>query len=483
MSVPPVIAIFDLGKTHKKFLVFDQRYQLVDELATTIPDTIDEDGHPCEDLQAISIWMKESIGTCLQRGDYAVKAINFSAHGASWVHLDDHGIPATPLYDYMKPLLPEFTEDFYGHFGGRESFSMATGSPALDMLNSGLQLYWIKKQKPKLFQHIRTSLHFPQYGNYLFSKKRHADITSIGCHTGLWDFEQRTYHAWLRDEGLRSLLPDPAPPEAFDEVDYGPKGVIPTGIGLHDSSAALLPFIYTAKKPFMLLSSGTWNITLNPYFSGNLSAANYRQDCLYYLRGLNKRVAASRIFLGHEYQYQVSRLEAYYQKGSGYASTIKPQAHLFETVLQHQSPDRVFYPQTMANTGPFPGLNGIAADLNKFTSFEEAYHKLMLDLTYLQQISIGLLHNIRIPNHLYVSGGFVQNEVFMEVLSAFLPGWKIFIAENKRASALGAAVALHSVWQESPLDQSWGTLYPFIPKEKIFVDQYHSYFEVQSSGS
>jgi sugar (pentulose or hexulose) kinase len=176
----------------------------------------------------------------------------------------------------------------------------------------------------------------------------------------------------------------------------------------------------------------------------------------------------------------VSRLEAHFHKTPGYAHRINPQKHLFEAVLERQSPHRVFYPQTMGDTGPFPGLTGDPADLDQFASFEEAYHKLMVDLTYLQQTSIGLLCDINLPGRLYVSGGFVQSKVFMEALSAFLPGWKIFIAENKRASALGAAVALHRAWQQSPLDGSLSALIPFKSSVKIPVDQYHSYFEWQS---
>ncbi|HLR36452.1 MAG TPA: FGGY family carbohydrate kinase, partial [Chitinophagaceae bacterium] len=117
-----VIAIFDLGRTNKKFILFDRDYHIVEEIATNIPDIKDEDGDDCEDLAAIFSWMKQQLQAALDDEKYNIKAINFSSHGASFVHLDQQGNPVTPLYDYMKPLKQEFLNDFYGLFGGKENF-------------------------------------------------------------------------------------------------------------------------------------------------------------------------------------------------------------------------------------------------------------------------------------------------------------------------------------------------------------------------
>jgi sugar (pentulose or hexulose) kinase len=474
MSHKPVIAVFDIGRTHKKFLLFDGAYQVVEEKAVAWPDITDEDGYTCENMHEISAWMREQISGALQRKQQ-IKAINFSAHGASLVHLDAAGNQAAPMYDYMKPLPAEITDGFYGLFGGRAAFSRATGSPVLDMLNSGIQLYWLKHTRPELLDKFDVSLHLPQYGNYLFSGKKHADITSIGCHTGLWDFEKGAYHRWLRDEGVDHLMAPAEPVSTYDAVRFG-RQTIPTGIGLHDSSAALLPFVYTASKPFLLLSSGTWNITLDPFFQGELSDQDYQRDCLYFLLDVERKVAASRLFLGHEYQHQVKKLEAFFQKRKGYYLEVEPDAAVFSQVLRDQPADAVFYPETMAGTGPFPNLKRPPVNLNRFSGFEEAYHKLMLDLTYMQKISLELLSCHSPVDRLYISGGFVQNHVFMELLHAFLPQWEIFIAENKRASALGAAVAMHDVWQSTPLTGEVSPIIPFKPTLSLDVSSYKSYF-------
>lgn len=454
-------------------MLFDKAYQVKEEISQAFPDTKDEDGDSCEDLPAISAWMRICLQEAMNNKLYDIHAVNFSAHGASMVHLQQDGSTVTPLYDYMKPLEPAVHEAFYDLFGGEDAFSLVTGSPVLDMLNSGIQLFMLKKSKPYYFKKIHTSLHLPQFGNFIFSGKHHADITSIGCHTGLWDFSKRKYHHWLQQQEVLHLLPDPEGPEVYDEVKFGEK-IIPVGVGMHDSSAALLPFVYTATVPFLLLSSGTWNITLNPFFDESLKEEDYKKDCLYYLLNIDRKVAASRLFLGNEYQHQVRKLEAWFHKPEDYYLQVLPDNALFVKALGNQSTETVFYPETMAGTGPFPQLKAKPVDLSLFNTFEEAYHKLMLDLTYLQKVSLSIIS--RDIKRLYISGGFVQSRVFMELLQAFLPGWEIFVAENKRASALGAAVAMHDVWHRDPLSPSVSPIIPFKAQLSLDVDKYHDYF-------
>src|SRR5699024_560078 len=100
-------------------------------------------------------------------------------------------------------------------YGGEEYFSHQTSSPVLASLNSGMQLYRIKKEQPALFKKIKYALHLPQYLSFLISGKPYSDITSIGCHTNLWDFENNQYHPWLEEEGILEKL---APIVAADAI-------------------------------------------------------------------------------------------------------------------------------------------------------------------------------------------------------------------------------------------------------------------------
>ena len=102
MTPLPVILIFDVGKTNKKLLLFDEQYRLVLEQSVQLPQTTDEDGDECEDIALLSEWIKSSFTALAANPDYDIKAVNFSAYGASFVHLDGDQRPVTPLYNYLK---------------------------------------------------------------------------------------------------------------------------------------------------------------------------------------------------------------------------------------------------------------------------------------------------------------------------------------------------------------------------------------------
>ena len=100
------------------------------------------------------------------RKQFDIKALNFTTYGASFVYIDEDGNPVAPLYNYLKPYPEELKKKFYDTYGGEENFSKITASPVLGSLNSGMQLYRIKHEKPELFKKIKHALHLPQYLSY-----------------------------------------------------------------------------------------------------------------------------------------------------------------------------------------------------------------------------------------------------------------------------------------------------------------------------
>jgi sugar (pentulose or hexulose) kinase len=205
MLSSPVIAILDVGKTNKKLFLFDESYRIVWESSQVLPEISDEDGDPCEDLDRINRWIQQVMADVGNAGKFSIRAINFSAYGASFVHIDLRGNPVTPLYNYLKPYPEKLKKEFYDQYGGEFNFSMITASPVLGSLNSGMQLYRILKEKPKSFSQIVYSLHLPQYLSWLTTGKACSDITSIGCHTHLWDFQRNGYHEWVYREGIMDI--------------------------------------------------------------------------------------------------------------------------------------------------------------------------------------------------------------------------------------------------------------------------------------
>ena len=171
MNNLPVIAIFDVGRTNKKLFLFDEHYQIVYEKTARFLETTDEDGEACENLDSLRLSVFESLNEVLKIEKFKIRAINFSAYGASLVYLNEEFKPLSPLYSYLKPYPDELEKQFYSAYGGKEKIMLETASPALGSLNSGLQLYRLKYEKPDIFEKLKYALHLPQYMSYLISGK------------------------------------------------------------------------------------------------------------------------------------------------------------------------------------------------------------------------------------------------------------------------------------------------------------------------
>ena len=432
--IAPVTAIFDIGKTNKKFLLFDQDQRVVHEESITFIEKKDDDGFACDDLEGITEWVLEKIREALQMENYQLRAMNFSTYGATLVHLGMNGKPVTPLYNYLKPFPPVLMDRYFENYGGEEENNRCTASPGLGMLNSGLQLYWLKYAKPGLFEQITCSLHFPQYLSYLFTGKRVSEPTSIGCHTKLWDFDNMQYHHWLEQEGLDKLLPLPIDTGTLTYVSIEGHN-LKCGVGVHDSSAALVPYLEKSSKPFLLVSTGTWSIVLNPFAQDPLTVQELNSDCLCFMRPDGKLVKASRLFLGNELALQVKKLNAYFNKGADYHTTV---AYDNEWEKGEEGNEGKFYPDTIINSGLLGREDQSIWCFQHFQSFETAYHHLVWELVQLQVKSIELAKGNTRLNRIYVDGGFVRNTVFIVMLQKALPAYEIIAAEEAEGTALGA---------------------------------------------
>jgi sugar (pentulose or hexulose) kinase len=408
-----MIAIFDIGKTNKKCFVFDEAYRIVYEKSEQLSETTDEDGYPCENLPLLIQWVEQTLIELLQNNCLQIKAINASAYGASWVHLDEAGQTVGGLLNYLKPYgeLPNFP-------------SLETASPVMGNLNSGLQLYQLKKYNQLVFNTIKYSLHLPQFIawlilNTIMGRKKPAlelctsEITSIGCHTMLWDFQKNEYHAWVKRDGLDAKFPRIFPTDFYWKSVYA-NAAIEVGIGIHDSSAALVPYLQSIQEPFLLISTGTWCISLNPFNQEPLTADELANDCLQYLSYKGVPVKAARYFGGHEHGEVIAKLADKYRV---------PQEYFMQ-------------------------------DLREATSSAALeYRDLMRELVGKQVISVKWALGKSNVRKIFVDGGFSKNAVYLQLLAESFPEMEIFSAEMAQATALGAALVLHSAWNNQPLPQ------------------------------
>jgi sugar (pentulose or hexulose) kinase len=418
-----MVLVFDIGRTNKKCCVFDEDYRIIFEHAAQLPETVDEEGFACEDVTLLRQWLFEALQLALTAIDTPIQAINFSGYGASFVHLGSDGNPVAPLYNYLKPFSAVLQKQFYDQYGGEEGFSRQTASPVLGNLNSGMQLYRLKYEKPAIFEHIQWSLHLPQYLSYCFTGQVYSDISSIGCHTNLWNFDAQCYADWVEKEGI---LPKLAPIKTHGQLlQLAPEintSFIPVGIGLHDSSAALIPYLDCFSEPFVLLSTGTWCISMNPFNAEPLTAKELQKDCLCYLSHQGRPIKSSRLLAGKTHELQVQQLAKQYDKPLNHYQTVVFDQAIIETI------------QAESKTKP--------------ANYETAYHALMLKIVRDQSRSTKLVLGKSGVKHVFVDGGFSMNLLYMQLLARAFPKLAVYAAEVPQASAIGAALAIHAVWNK-----------------------------------
>lgn len=425
MAAIPVIAIFDVGKTNKKLLLFDGQYNVMYEHSEQLPETIDEDGDPCENVTLLTKWLKESFAYVRSDDRFDIRALNFSGYGASFVYIDEEGEVTAPLYNYLKPCPEAFWKKFYHNNGKIHELCVETASPPLKSLNSGMQLYRIKLEKPALYKRIKYALHLPQYLSYVFSGQPLTEITSLGCHTHLWDFRKHDYHAWVVKSGLVKKFP----PISMAPVAGTFEGM-PVGLGYHDSSVALVPYLQKHHVPFVLVSTGTWCISMNPFNDTPLTIEDFGDDCLCYLTPEGKQVKSSRLFAGPMYEQIEEVLRGHYGLSG---NNIKDIAY---------DPKKIPIPTITTTT------NGNATKtIEEYDGLdaEEHYH---LGIKHIIHLLKPKIERVLTPDveQIFVDGGFSRNKVFMGMLLDAFPSLQVSAASVPQASALGAAIIMRDFW-------------------------------------
>jgi sugar (pentulose or hexulose) kinase len=108
-----VFAIFDIGKTNKKLLLFNEKFHVVSETEQKFAEIADDDGYECDDIERIEKWIKDSLTDLVKSDKYDLTAVNFATYGATLVYIDEYGKRLTPVYNYLKPVDEKIPESIY----------------------------------------------------------------------------------------------------------------------------------------------------------------------------------------------------------------------------------------------------------------------------------------------------------------------------------------------------------------------------------
>jgi sugar (pentulose or hexulose) kinase len=334
-----------------------------------------------------------------------------------------------PVVSYNHEVGENVKREFYEEFGSPEELYEHTGTPPLgQLLNAGIQLFWIRREYPERYARAKLILFLPQYVVYSFSKLEAAEVTSLGCHTYLWDLVKSGWSSVAeslevppRSPGIKSVW------EHLGEVN----GIVITP-GIHDSNAALLPYLVRERGDFVLASTGTWCVLMYPGAPFSPSREDVYRDVLYYVDAYGRPVKAARFKCGFEFEHYANLLKRTF---GGDPLAVRLDRRLAVEVLK--AGEAFFVPTLTPGTGQFPHSKGRVVGC--LTDLVRAYYYLNLSLAVQTWHALKLLTGGK-KVRVYVQGGFAKNDVYLAYLATLARWAEIVRGEYPEATSLGAAL-------------------------------------------
>jgi len=295
------IAVFDIGKTNIKLTLVDDQGR---ELAVRrCANQVRNDGpYPHHDVARIESWLLDNLAELAR--DWPIRAIVPVAHGATAALVDEDGL-VLPIADYEFDFALSAEEAPYETI--RPPFAQSF-SPLLGVgLNLGRQLYWQSLRFPQALARARHLLMYPQYWAWRLSGVAAAEVSSLGCHTDLWEPAHAGYSSLPQALGWSHLMPPLHPAwEVLGTVR--PEVALAAGLpsdcavlcGVHDSNASLLRYLRAPTSgPRVVLSTGTWLIAAA--LDGQLDHLQEQADMLANVNVAGAPVACMRFMGGREF--------------------------------------------------------------------------------------------------------------------------------------------------------------------------------------
>lgn len=421
MSAPQHVAVIDIGKTNAKLALVD--LDSLTELAViTRPNTVlpgppyphfDCDGHWAFLLQGLSVFHKQ----------HRIDAISITTHGAGAALLAADGRLATPVLDYEHDF-PAAVVAAYDAI--RPDFS-ETGSPRLAQgLNLGAQLHYLMTTDPGLRGRTAQIVTYPQYWAHRLTGVLATDLTSMGCHTDLWNPHLGGFSGLVDRLGIADIL---APARQSTEI-LGPilpaiaaatglRPNTPVACGIHDSNASLLPHLISQSPPFSVVSTGTWVVVMT--VGGAEITLDPTRDTLINVNAFGQPIPSARFMGGREYDLMRGQ-------GAAFPSAEDVQ-HVLDTPL-------FLLPSAEPATGPFQGK------AHRWTPTAPPATDPKRDValaSYLALMTAECLGITGANGQVIVEGPFARNRLYLSMLAA-ATGRPVTAATSQTGTAIGAAL-------------------------------------------
>lgn len=449
------IAVFDIGKTNKKLVIFDSNLNIVDIEKTNIEE-YEADQIKYDRIEIIEKWFINQLKRKSDR--YNIRVISVSAHGATFTCVDEKGNLSIPEVSYTTDPGIEFHDAFFEKFGSRAELQKITGTPDFNLLlNVAKGIWFVKKRFNSRFEDTNYILNLPQYFCFKLTGKAVADPTYVGCHTYLWDFKRKDWSTVVDKMGIRKLLPHHInnPWEKLGTITAGiveKTGLNPNTIvtsGIHDSNASLLPHLINTGEDFVLNSTGTWCVIMHQMEKAEFNEDEIGKVVFFNISPFSKPVKTAIFMGGIEFEAYDQILKDIH----GNEQLPDFDADLYQRISSEK--ELFILPGVTPGTGQFPESKARVIERGKTYYFEDiqkgvclpdffknrntAYAVLNLSLAIQTKISLDR-SDMRNGMTLYTEGGFSKNEAYNMLVSAFYSDSRTYLSNLNEATAFGAAL-------------------------------------------
>lgn len=424
--------VIDLGKTLSKISLWSPDGVMLDRQVrpTESPEVggirrLDADGISAWLVEALKAYAGRDIGTIIPVG-----------HGAGVVALNDDGPAFLPL-DYEQSLPAGVVA---GYREIRDPFAL-TGSPFLpDGLNLGAQLYWLERLYPEEMR-AATLMPWAQYWAWFLSGTAVSEVSSLGCHTDLWDPAKGDFSPLARRERWAERFAPLA--RASDVVgtlrpELSAATGLPPGVrilaGLHDSNAALLAarsFPAIADNESTILSTGTWFVAMR-LAAGPVPAADLPEDrdTLVNVDVYGNPVPSARFMGGRE-------IEAVIEFDTRRVDIKPDQPLLLASVPSLLERGTMLLPTLAPGFGPFADRRSHWVDPPEQWAGTWFARRAAVCL-YAALVADASLDLIGSKGRLLIEGRFAEAEVFVRALAALRPDTEVYVANAHNDVSFGA---------------------------------------------
>jgi len=421
-----LVAVLDIGKTNAKVVVADPASG-EEVWSRTAPNRPAPDApYRAIDAAAIEAFLKAALAVAPERG--RIGAVVPVAHGGCAALVTADGL-ALPVMDYEEPSLEEVAAAYRPL---RDPFA-ETGTPFLPLgLNVGRQLYYLETRHPEGFARARRLLFWPQYWAWRLSGVAASEITSLGCHSDLWEPAGSRFSGLARRRGWDRLVPRLA--KASDRLGrLAPDWVAATGLdpatevlaGIHDSNASFFRHRIARADgaPFVVVSSGTWAVLLAS--GAPTDRLDEARDCQINIDALGSPAPTAKFMGGREYAAIAGE------------DAAAPAPADLDAVLVAGA---AAWPAFAAAGGPFQGHEGAASDAESLTGGGRAALA-SLYVALVADVCLDLLGAA--SGDVVLEGPFADSPLIGPVLAALRPGQAV-VRSTDRAGTIGGALCLAS---------------------------------------